>query len=66
MSLLKLKLIKFGIFITFKKLLKVADTCIHVWILNKLPPMHNAYEYDMNYAIVYYTKCRYVIGKVTS
>ena len=45
-------------FISFQKLLKVTDTCTHVWILNKLLPMDNAYEYDLNYVVVYYAKCK--------
>ena len=53
----KLDLIKYGTFITFQKLLKVTNTYIHVLILNKLPPMDNANEYDLNYVMVYYTKC---------
>ena len=65
-SSLKLKLIKFDMVITFKRLPKVADNCIHVWILNKLLPTDNVYKYDLNYAIVYYTKYKYVIRKVTS
>ena len=57
-SSLKLKFIKFGMFISFGKLLKVSNTYIHVWILNKLLPMDNANEYDLNYAMVYYTNCK--------
>ena len=47
-----------NMFIGFQQLLKVTNTCIHVWILNKLPPTDNANEYYMNYAMVYYTKCK--------
>ena len=39
-------------------LLKAVDTCIHVWILNKLLSTDNANEYDLNYAMVYQTKCK--------
>ena len=53
-------------FISFEKLLKVADTFIHVWILNKLLPMDNVCEYDLNYAMVCYTKCKYITRKITS
>ena len=28
--------------------------------------MVNEYEYDLNYAMVYYIECKYVKGKVTS
>ena len=52
--------------IRFEKLPKVANTCIHVWILNKLPPIGNAHEYDLTYAMVYYTKCNYVTRRVPS
>ena len=42
--------IKFTVFITFKKLPKVTYTCINNF--NKQPPMNNAKEYDLNYAIL--------------
>ena len=42
----------------FQENLFIIYTCVHVWILNKLPSMDNANEYDLNYAIVYYTKCK--------
>ena len=45
-------------FISFEKILKVANTYIHVWILNKLLPMDNTNEYDLNYAMVYYAECK--------
>ena len=51
----KLDLITFTMFISFQKLLKVTNACIQVWILNKLLPMDNANEYDLNYVKVYYT-----------
>ena len=53
-------------FISFQKLPKATNTCIHVWILKKLPPMDNANEYDLNYAIAYYTKCTYVETMATN
>ena len=43
-NLQKLDLIKFTMFISFQKLQKVTNTCIHVQNLNELPPMDNANE----------------------
>ena len=52
----KLKLIKFGTFISFETLLKFTNTCIHVRILNKLLLTGNANEYDLNYTMLCFKK----------
>ena len=52
-SSLKLDMIKFGTHISFEKLPKVANTC-----MNFGQATAHGLEYDLNYAMVYYTKCK--------
>ena len=50
-------------FISFKKLPKVTDTCMN---FEQVTAYGQCEKYDLNYAMVYYPKCKSVTIKVTS